>query len=29
MPKLAKMSQPMEEVLKETTKACEPIDEFE
>ncbi len=29
MPKLAKMSQPMAEVLEETTKACQPIEEFE
>jgi flavin-dependent dehydrogenase len=29
MPKLAKMSQPMLEVLKETTRACEPIKELE
>lgn len=29
MPKLAKMSQPMNEVLAETTKACQPLEEFE
>ena len=29
LPKLAKMAQPMEEVLAETTKACQPIKELE
>lgn len=29
LPKLAKMSQRMDEVISETTKACEPIEEFE
>ena len=29
MPKLAKMSEPMTKVLEETTKACEPFEEFE